>query len=136
MNRSIIFILLLFCVSCTNRYDVPSGIIQKDKMGDIMWDLIQAQTFAKEVHNKDTSLSLSKTSLTFTEQVYRVHHISKKEFDESYKWYQSRPDILRVVFDSLYTQKQRDNVRFIQKKYDNLGQDSLRTKFLKNAKDL
>lgn len=101
-----------------------------------MWDLIQAQTFAKEMHNKDTSLSLSKTSLTFTEQVYRVHHISKKEFDKSYEWYQSRPDILQVVFDSLYTQKQRDNVKFIQKKYDNLRQDSLRTKFLKNEKDL
>ena len=105
-------------------------------MGALLWDIIQAQTFAKELHNRDSTLNLSKTSLALVDKVYSLHNVSKKEFDKSYTWYQSRPDVFRVVFDSLYTQQQRNNVSFLQKRYDYLKRDSLREKFQKNAKDV
>lgn len=139
LNNSIKYSLLflsLLVLSCTSRYKVPEDIIQQQKMADIMWDVVTAQTLATELNIKDSSVSVAATAVRLTSEVYRIHGINKAEYDKSYAWYLNRPDLFRVVFDSLYTQQQRNNVPTLQKRYDRMKQDSLRSKFLKNAKGL
>lgn len=136
MEKISLISLLFIFTSCSNRYDVPSSILQKQEMGDILWDMVQAQNLALQLRMKDSTVDVSGTALELTNEVYRLHKISKAEFDKSYGWYMSRPDLLRVVIDSVYVQRTRENTGRIQMRYDKRKQDSIRAKFLKNAKSL
>ena len=71
--------------------------------------MIQADQFSKQFLVRD---SLKKNNLNFEtmklyNEVFQIHHISKDEFQKSYQFYISRPDILKIVFDSLSAQGNR-----------------------------
>jgi hypothetical protein len=108
MNRLIC--LLFFCsvISCANRDSIPSGIIPKNEMQKILWDMIQADQFSKQFIVKDSSKkNISVETMKLYDEVFQIHHITKDEFQKSYQFYISRPDILKNVFDSLSAQGNR-----------------------------
>ncbi|HKB42904.1 MAG TPA: DUF4296 domain-containing protein, partial [Chitinophagaceae bacterium] len=52
---------------------------------------------------KDTSLNKDTSSIKLYQQIFRIHHISKQEFQQSFSFYRSHPDLFKTVLDSLYT---------------------------------
>lgn len=109
MNR-----LLLVCltaigwclVSCTDKDKIPSGVLGKDKMQKVLWDVIQAERF-RENFIRDSSKDLKAETFKLYAQVFEIHKVTKDEFVNSYKFYMSRPDIAREMFDSLATKANR-----------------------------
>jgi uncharacterized protein DUF4296 len=104
------FSLLFFCslISCANKESIPSGIIPKDEMQKILWDMIQADQFSKQYIIKDSAKkNVGVETMKLYNEVFQVHHITKDEFQKSYQFYISRPDILKIVFDSLSAQGNR-----------------------------
>lgn len=102
--------LLFFCfiISCTNKNSIPSGIIPKTEMQKIFWDMIQADQFSKQFVLKDSAKkNVHAETMKWYSQVFQIHHVTKDEFQKSYQFYMSRPDILRVMFDSLSAQGNR-----------------------------
>lgn len=109
MNRLLLVCLsaIVWCaVSCTDKDKIPAGVLPKDKMEKVLWDMIQAERY-RETFVRDSALDLKKETFKLYAQVFEVHQISKDEFIKSYKFYMSRPDITRVLLDSLATRANR-----------------------------
>lgn len=109
MNRLLLVCLsaIVWCVvSCTDKDKIPAGVLPKDKMEKVLWDMIQADRY-RESFVHDSALDLKKEQFKLYAQVFEIHQITKDEFIKSYKFYMSRPDITRVLFDSLATRANR-----------------------------
>jgi hypothetical protein len=102
--------LIFFCstIGCVNKDSVPSGIIPKTEMQKVLWDMIQADQFSKQFLVKDSAKKrVSFETMKLYDQVFQIHHITKDQFQKSYQFYISRPDILKILFDSLSAQGNR-----------------------------
>jgi hypothetical protein len=75
-------------------------------MQKVLWDMIEAERY-RESFVKDSSKDLKAETFKLYAQVFEIHKISKETFIKSYKFYMSRPDIARDMFDSLSTQANR-----------------------------
>ncbi|THU31972.1 DUF4296 domain-containing protein [Niastella caeni] len=109
MSRLLLVCLsaFVFClVSCTDKDKIPKGVLPKEKMQKVLWDMIQAERF-RETFIKDSSQDLKAETFKLYAQVFEIHKVTKDEFVKSYKFYMSRPDIARDMFDSLATQANR-----------------------------
>ncbi len=78
-------------------------------MTEIMWDVLQAQALATETFRKDSATSPAAETKVLTQKVLDVHNVSIEEYNKSYNWYSKHPDVMEIIFDSLYNQKQRSN---------------------------
>ncbi|MEO6219861.1 MAG: DUF4296 domain-containing protein [Ginsengibacter sp.] len=132
MRRFFSYILFCLVLSCSNKDITPARILGSYKMKAIMWDVLKAQALAAEVARKDSSITLEDHTKLLTKKVFEIHKITASDFDKSYDWYTSRPDIFRIMFDSLYTQKQRENDLHTREGYKPFKNDSLSIKNLKN----
>jgi hypothetical protein len=105
-----IFFLIIFClfVSCIGKNKVPSEIIQPGEMQKIFWDVIRAQELSIEIARKDSTVNEIAETKVLTQKVFEIYKITSTEFNQSYIWYTNHPDIIRIVFDSLNAQKQRE----------------------------
>ena len=125
------FIPICMLFSCSGKNKIPSGIIPSKEMSAIMWDILSAQSLANEIARKDSSLNVDAETKTLTQKVFEIHKITPSSFDKSYDWYSSHPNILRLMFDSLYSQKQRENDLLLREKYSPVKKDSLIAKINK-----
>ncbi len=70
--------------------------------------MIEADQFSKQFIVKDSAKkNVNLETMKLYNQVFQIHHISKEQFQKSYQFYISRPDILKIVFDSLSAQGSR-----------------------------
>ena len=107
MKRLLIPVLVIFC-ACTHNDRIPDGIIGKEKMESILWDMILADRFSTQFLAKDSAkLDVKKETFILYDQVFQVNKVTKNEFVKSYKYYLSRPDITKVIFDSLASRANR-----------------------------
>ncbi|MDQ6845165.1 MAG: DUF4296 domain-containing protein [Bacteroidota bacterium] len=118
-------------LSCSGKNDTPQGIIKPKEMSGIMWDVLRAQNFAAEIARKDSSINVAAQTKVLTQKVFEIHKINASLFDKSYNWYTSHPDMLETIFDSLYTQKERENDLLRSNQYKHVFKDSLIKKMIK-----
>jgi hypothetical protein len=113
-----LLILVFFMLSaCTNNDRIPDDIIGKEKMERILWDMIQADRFSTQFLAKDSAkLDVKKETFILYDQVFQVNKVTKDQFIKSYKYYLSRPDITKVIFDSLATRANRRKEAVYEKK--------------------
>jgi hypothetical protein len=110
MNRLLltgIVVLMWIVTGCSNKDKAPGGILSKEKMEAVLWDIIQAERFTATFVAKDTSKNVKTENFKLYGQVFSLHGVTKDEFITSYKFYLSRPDISRVLFDSLSSRANR-----------------------------
>jgi hypothetical protein len=109
-----IAILFIFAVACTDNKKVPEEYIPKDRMEKIMWDMVQADRYVSTfIMTRRDSLPVKKEQASaFYERVFRLHGITKEEFQKSYNYYLGRPDLTKVLFDSISAraEKRRNEV--------------------------
>ena len=116
MMRSIVAVGLscLVLVACSGKKKLPPGIMSRDKMESVVWDLMQADQFLSDfVFNKDTSRNKLDEHLKLYQQVFEIHQISKEEFSRSFDYYRSRPVLMKEVLDSLSTRQLADPIPLI-----------------------
>ncbi len=75
-------------------------------MENILWDMIRADRFANQFLVHD-SVNRKRKTFELYENVFHIHHISRDEFLKSYKFYLGRPDITKVMFDSISVRAER-----------------------------
>lgn len=102
-----VFILLLIAASCTRKDKVPGDVMPKEKMEKVLWELMQADRFANSFLLKDSTTDIKTKSLQQYEKVFEINGITRDEFMKSYQFYSSRPDISKVLFDSLSSRADR-----------------------------
>ena len=102
MIRGVLTICLLaFLIGCKND-NAPSGVLSKDEMRSVLWDMMRADQFlADYVFSRDTTLNKKSESIKLYREVFDIHHISKEQFQKSYTYYKTHPLLLKVIMDSL-----------------------------------
>src|SRR6185295_4458215 len=100
---SLCLLALLFSVyACSDKQYIPADVIPKEKMEKVMWDMIVADRYSALFLAKDSAkINVKTETLKLYEQVFQINKISKEEFLKSFNFYLSRPDIGKVIFDSL-----------------------------------
>lgn len=94
-------VLFVLLQACSDDKAIPKDVIPKQRMQNILWDLIQADKFTVLYVAKDSTKNVKSERIRLYEDVFRIHHTNKTEFEKSYQFYVSRPDISKVMFDSL-----------------------------------
>jgi spore coat polysaccharide biosynthesis predicted glycosyltransferase SpsG len=89
---------------------MPFGIIKPEEMKNILWDVMRSQTLASELSFKDSTINIATKTNALTKKVFEIHKTDSAHFNESYNWYVKHPLKLKIIFDSLYAQKQRVNL--------------------------
>lgn len=101
----LIFFTLLIFFSCKDS--IPSGVIAKEKMQQVLWDVLRADALSQQIIKKDSTKSQTVESAILTKKVFLIHHISEEEFKKSYAYYTSRPDLMKPMIDSINAQQVR-----------------------------
>jgi hypothetical protein len=101
MRIAFLSILIVIFISCSDKKKVPEDILSQDKMSKVLWDMMRADEWVTYEQTKDTALDRYKRSVELYQKVYQVHSITDAQFKKSFKYYQTRPDLLKPLFDSL-----------------------------------
>jgi hypothetical protein len=123
MMRSIIYFIFSFILfSCYNANKAPSDIIKPEVMKSVLWDVMRAQTLSRQIVLKDSTIDLAIETKSLTQKVFKIHKTDSAQFNKSYNWYVKHPTDLKLIFDSLYTQKERENNLQLRmkRKYDHV----------------
>ncbi len=102
--RLLVFMLLLFGVvqGCKRRIAIPSDIIPPERMQMVIWDLLRADEFVNAfVIAKDSTRDRKSECTRLYQNIFRIHHISREEFQKSLSFYQVHPLLTRGMMDSL-----------------------------------
>lgn len=86
---------LLFCVSSC-KPSLPSGVLSKGKVTDILYDYHLALAMAHMDDNGDKGQSLA-----YREAVLRKHDVTSAEFDSSMVYYMRHTELLEDVYKDL-----------------------------------
>jgi hypothetical protein len=98
--------MVWYLTSCTDKDRIPKGVLGKEKMEQVLWDMIQAERY-RETFILDSSKNFKTEQFKLYAQVFEINKVTKDEFIRSYKFYMSRPDIARDMFDSLASMANR-----------------------------
>jgi Domain of unknown function (DUF4296) len=102
MNKWACCALLLFLFGCSGKDNLPSGVIPRDKMEKVIWDMIQADQYHREYVIRDSlKKDVRKARYELYEEVFKMHNITKSTFDKSFEYYSTHPKVMREMFDSL-----------------------------------
>lgn len=107
MKKFFFFILCFILFSCSGKNKVPGEIIHPKEMQNILWDLLRAQALSTEMARKDSAINEVAETKMLTRKVFEIHNITSSAFDQSYSWYTNHPEMMRIIFDSMNIQNQR-----------------------------
>jgi hypothetical protein len=100
--------LLLTGIGCSDKNSVPSGILSREKMENVLWDMIQADQYSTLYLAKDSAhINTKMENLRLYEQVFLLHQVTREEFRKSYQYYLDHPALNQVLFDSLISRGNR-----------------------------
>lgn len=106
MRLPLIFVSL-FLVACTEGNDPKKDVLPPQKMESVLWDILKAEAIADSRQLKDSSFQSIAIHTTLYDTVFAVHQIDKDVFKKSLRYYESRPDLLKIIFDSLQSKSDR-----------------------------
>ncbi|HXB07908.1 MAG TPA: DUF4296 domain-containing protein [Puia sp.] len=93
--------LLAVGIGCSDKKGVPSGVLAREDMQMVLWDMIQADQYATFFAKDSAHLNLKLENMRLYEQVFQLHHVSREEFARSYKYYMAHPELTQTLLDSL-----------------------------------
>jgi uncharacterized protein DUF4296 len=95
---------IILLVGCAGKDKIPSGVLPKEKMEKILWDMMEADQYVSIYLAKDSNrINEKMETLKLYQTIFEMNKVSRDEFRESYQFYQGRPDLSRSLFDSLLT---------------------------------
>lgn len=107
MRIFLFFILTIFFSACVRNNKIPKGIISQNEMRKLMWDLMRADAYVSDFVMKDSTRNQKAESAKLYEQVFTLHSTTEDVFKKSLAFYQTRPDLLKVITDSLRSDEKK-----------------------------
>ena len=106
-----LFLLFMAATSCSRSGRVPSDVIGREEMGNILFDIGVAEGFVETHVYIDSSKNRDSLLRSELDKVLSIHDVSREEFLRSYGFYKSRPSIFKVMVDSLQARSQREQYK-------------------------
>ena len=107
MRIFIFLILSVFVSGCIRDKKIPKGIISQNEMRKIMWDLMRADAYVADFIMKDSTRNRKTESAVLYEQIFSMHSTTQEAFIKSRDFYLRRPDLLKVITDSLRSDEKK-----------------------------
>ncbi len=85
-------------------------------MRKIMWDLMRADAYVADFIMKDSTCDRKAESAILYEKIFDIHSTTRETFKKSLAFYESRPDLLKVIADSLRSDENKTQQYPDQKK--------------------
>ena len=97
--RNLIYILIFSTLlfACNGK----SKVIAIPKMKFIMWDIVNADEWMKLAVAKDSSITIKKENIALYNKIFTLHKITKDEFYNSYNYYETHPNEMKILLDSI-----------------------------------
>ena len=110
-HLTLLFLSLFISCRFTSSKKEILGI---DSMKVVMWDMLKADELFIRILVKDTLASKKKENIRLYEEVFLIHHTTKKQFDSSYKFYASHPFQFKILVDSLDAFSNREKNKLLE----------------------
>jgi hypothetical protein len=107
MIRYLFFFVILFFLSCSDEVDVPEGVLPPEKMKAVLWDALLANEWVDQTPMTDSAFKPLDQQIEKYQQIFAFHKIDKSTFKKSISYYQSRPDLMKPILDSLQSRTER-----------------------------
>jgi len=103
MMRSFLIVTIFFLMqACSNKDKLPQGVLPKEKMREIMWDMIRAGEFLQSyVLPKDSTINKAAEHQKWYDKIYEIHKTNKADFEKSYAYYKAHPMLMKDMLDTL-----------------------------------
>lgn len=121
--------LLSLCIlsqilSCRGKDEIPSGILPPQKMRNVMWEILQADYYSDQFVRKDSLRDAALENAGMQEQIFRRQGVTRKQYEESYRFYSGHHDLMKALMDSVTASGENQRSLLMRKKYalpDSLG---------------
>lgn len=104
---SAVLVILGLITGCSDKKHIPSGVLPREKMEDVLWDMIQADQYSSFLTKDSTRIDIKLERLRLYDQVFRLHGVSRDQFRKSYDYYMAHPDLTQALLDSLQSKGTR-----------------------------
>jgi hypothetical protein len=94
-------------MACSEGQNVPNNVLSPDKMRSVLYDVFRADELMGIYLPKDSTYKTPVKRAGMYQSVFNAHKISRDDFKRSMNYYESHPDLLKKILDSL--QKQVNN---------------------------
>ena len=101
--RSFLIVTIFFLMqACSNKDRLPQGVLPKQRMREIMWDMIRAGEFLQSyVLSKDSTINKAAEHQKWYDKIYEIHKTSRAAFEKSYTYYKAHPMLMKEMLDTL-----------------------------------
>lgn len=96
-----LFLFLLFLCSCSS--EIPKDVLPPQKMEVVLYDVIRADEWVDFARLSDSTFNRFSKRTALYDSVFRLQGINKEDYRKSLNFYQSRPDLLKEIWQSLRT---------------------------------
>jgi len=108
-----LFFALVLFVSCNGG--MPKNVLPVNTMKVVMFDMLKADEWYAQKLVGDTLMLRVKEDIPLYEQVFAIHKITKKQFFESYHFYEAHPVAYKELVDSLESYANKQKLKTIKK---------------------
>lgn len=116
MKGFFITIAMLCMLGCSNKKN-NSGILGKEKMQAVMWDIIGADVFTEQFVKKDSLKIASIENMQLQNKIFALHKVTRAQYYKSYDYYISHTDLMKAVLDSMTTKAERDRSKMMEQQH-------------------
>lgn len=113
MRKFFIIILIISFSSCKDKDGLPTGILKKEKMQAVLWDVVQAESYTTQFLKKDSTKNYSLENAKLQQQIFAIHNINKDNFYDSYDYYKNHIELMRALLDSITTIGEREKYKIL-----------------------
>jgi len=101
------------CIMITSCRSHNHELLGIDTMKVLMFDMLKMDEVYLRIITKDSTAAKRKENIRLYEEVFALHHITKGQFDSSYRFYESHPVNFKLLIDSLDAFANREKNRLL-----------------------
>ncbi|HVU93780.1 MAG TPA: DUF4296 domain-containing protein [Puia sp.] len=102
-----LIVLMLAGIGCSDKDSVPSGVLAREDMQNVLWDMIQADQYSTYLAKDSGRINVKLENMRLYDQVFQLHHVTREKFTKSYKYYMAHPELTQALMDSLLSMGNR-----------------------------
>ncbi len=115
MRQRLVYLLLVFVLLASCNGSTPKNVLPVNTMKVVMFDMLKADEWYARKLVGDTLMLKVKEDIPLYEQVFAVHKITKKQFYDSYHYYEAHPIAYKELVDSLESYANKQKLKIIKK---------------------
>lgn len=124
----------VWLVSCSHANRIPSGVLAEKQMANILLDMQMASAYS-DMYVPDTNRRQLNPELrlkTLYAQVLALHHTNRKQFMDSYGFYEQHPDLMKKVYQNMQDSVDRKSAYqdSVSQRFNRLRMDQMRLRSL------